>query len=113
MGWEYLDRVPERLLKLMGFSMFGFMGFVEGRPSRMGVEMKKWRLIEWALKERERERNVTHKAPYIAGIDSRSVLVKDQSYFMTRVIQNFWICDPSSKTILGEVPGGKPTMATK
>lgn len=56
MGWEDLDRVPKRLLQLMGFSTHGFMGYVDGRAPRTGVEMRKKRLIEWALMEREKEK---------------------------------------------------------
>jgi ectoine hydroxylase-related dioxygenase (phytanoyl-CoA dioxygenase family) len=55
MGWEDLDQVPKRLLQLMGFSTHDFMGYVDGRAPRTGVEMRKKRLIEWALIEREKE----------------------------------------------------------
>jgi ectoine hydroxylase-related dioxygenase (phytanoyl-CoA dioxygenase family) len=55
MGWEDLDAVPKRLLQLMGFSTHDFMGYVDGRAPRTGVEMRKKRLIEWALRERENE----------------------------------------------------------
>lgn len=48
MGWENLDAVPVKLLKLLGFSTNGFMGYVDGRAPRTGVEMRKKRLIEWA-----------------------------------------------------------------
>ena len=51
MGWEDLDKVPKKLLSLMGFSTHDFMGYVDGRSPRAGVEMRKQRLIEWALKE--------------------------------------------------------------
>ncbi|RDW91113.1 hypothetical protein BP5796_02278 [Coleophoma crateriformis] len=54
MGWEDLDQVPKPLLKLMGFSTHDFMGYVDGRAPRTGVEMRKKRLIEWALQEREK-----------------------------------------------------------
>lgn len=54
-GWEDLDQVPKRLLQLMGFSTHDFMGQVDGRSPRAGVEMRKKRLIEWALKK-EREK---------------------------------------------------------
>jgi len=57
MGWEDLDQVPKRLLQLMGFSTHDFMGYVDGRAPRTGVEMRKKRLIEWALGEREKERS--------------------------------------------------------
>jgi ectoine hydroxylase-related dioxygenase (phytanoyl-CoA dioxygenase family) len=56
MGWEDLDQVPKRLLQLMGFSTHDFMGYVDGRAPRTGVEMRKKRLIEWALKERGKEK---------------------------------------------------------
>ncbi|KAE8453888.1 hypothetical protein EG329_007664 [Mollisiaceae sp. DMI_Dod_QoI] len=54
MGWEDLDQVPHNLMRLMGFSTHDFMGYVDGRSPRAGVEMRKKRLIEWALKEREK-----------------------------------------------------------
>lgn len=54
MGWEDLDAVPKRLLQLMGFSTHEFMGYVDGRAPRTGVEMRKKRLVEWALREREK-----------------------------------------------------------
>jgi ectoine hydroxylase-related dioxygenase (phytanoyl-CoA dioxygenase family) len=54
MGWEDLDQVPKRLLQLMGFSTHDFMGYVDGRAPRTGVEMRKKRLIEWAVKEKEK-----------------------------------------------------------
>ena len=54
MGWENLDAVPQRLLDMMGFSLHGFIGYVDGRSPRQGVEMRKKRLIEWGLKEREK-----------------------------------------------------------
>jgi ectoine hydroxylase-related dioxygenase (phytanoyl-CoA dioxygenase family) len=54
-GWEDLDIVPKRLLQLMGFSTLEFMGHVDGRSPRAGVEMRKKRLIEWAIKKREKE----------------------------------------------------------
>ncbi|CAG8982094.1 hypothetical protein HYALB_00014019 [Hymenoscyphus albidus] len=54
-GWEKLDEIPKRLLGLLGFSTHDFMGYVDGRSPRAGVEMRKERLIEWGL-ERERER---------------------------------------------------------
>ncbi|TVY73607.1 Uncharacterized protein LSUE1_G005251 [Lachnellula suecica] len=53
-GWEDLDSVPKKLLQLMGFSTLDFMGHVDGRSPRAGVEMRKQRLMEWALKEKER-----------------------------------------------------------
>jgi len=57
MGWEDLDQVPKRLLQLMGFSVHDFMGYVDGRAPRTGIEMRKKRLIEWALlREKEKER---------------------------------------------------------
>ena len=55
MGWEDLNQVPKRLLQLMGFSTHDFMGYVDGRSPRTGVEMRKKRLIEWAFREREKE----------------------------------------------------------
>ena len=55
MGWEDLDQVPKKLLQLMGFSTHAFMGYVDGRAPRTGVEMRKKRLIEWALNERKKE----------------------------------------------------------
>src|SRR5271168_3787824 len=55
MGWEDLDQVPKKLLQLMGFSTHDFMGYVDGRAPRTGVEMRKKRLIEWALREKEKE----------------------------------------------------------
>jgi len=55
MGWEDLDQVPKKLLQLMGFSTHEFMGYVDGRAPRTGVEMRKKRLIEWALREKEKE----------------------------------------------------------
>ena len=48
MGWENLDAAPKKLLKLLGFSTNHFMGYVDGRAPRTGVEMRKQRLIEWA-----------------------------------------------------------------
>jgi hypothetical protein len=56
MGWEDLDQVPKRLLQLMGFSTHDFMGYVDGRAPRTGVEMRKKRLIEWALGEEKEGR---------------------------------------------------------
>lgn len=56
MGWEDLDQVPRKLLSLMGFSTHDFMGYVDGRAPRTGVEMRKKRLIEWALQEKEKEK---------------------------------------------------------
>lgn len=55
MGWEDLDQVPKKLLALMGFSTHDFMGYVDGRSPRAGVEMRKQRLIEWGL-EKEKEK---------------------------------------------------------
>lgn len=55
MGWEDLERVPKRLLQLMGFSTHDFMGYVDGRAPRTGVEMRKKRLIDWALRGRQQE----------------------------------------------------------
>jgi hypothetical protein len=40
---------------MMGFSLNNFMGYVDGRSPRAGVEMRKKRLIEWALREKEKE----------------------------------------------------------
>ncbi|KAE9378424.1 phytanoyl-CoA-dioxygenase-like protein [Stipitochalara longipes BDJ] len=61
-GWEDLDALPKRLLELMGFSLNDFMGYVDGRNPRAGVEMRKRRLIEWALeKEREKEKEKEKK----------------------------------------------------
>lgn len=57
MGWDDLNKVPERLLRLMGFSTHDFMGYVDGRSPRAGVEMRKKRMIERALKEREEQRS--------------------------------------------------------
>jgi ectoine hydroxylase-related dioxygenase (phytanoyl-CoA dioxygenase family) len=56
LGWEDIDQVPKRLLQLMGFSTHGFMGYVDGRSPRAGVEMRKQRLIEWALREHEKNK---------------------------------------------------------
>jgi hypothetical protein len=56
MGWEDLDQVPKKLLALMGFSTHAFMGYVDGRSPRAGVEMRKKRLVEWALKKEEEKR---------------------------------------------------------
>lgn len=53
MGWEDLEKVPKRLLRLMGFSTHGFMGYVDGRAPRTGVEERKKRLIEWGIKQKE------------------------------------------------------------
>jgi ectoine hydroxylase-related dioxygenase (phytanoyl-CoA dioxygenase family) len=53
-GWEDLDELPPRLLALLGFSTHSFMGAVDGRSPRTGVELRKKRLIEWALREREK-----------------------------------------------------------
>ncbi|CZS92069.1 uncharacterized protein RCO7_00692 [Rhynchosporium graminicola] len=52
-GWEDLDVLPKRLLQLMGFSTHDFMGYVDGRSPRAGVEMRRKRLLEWGagLKE--------------------------------------------------------------
>jgi len=61
MGWEDLDQVPKRLLALMGFSTYDFMGYVDGRSPRAGVEMRKKRLIEWALREKEKEQRKESK----------------------------------------------------
>jgi ectoine hydroxylase-related dioxygenase (phytanoyl-CoA dioxygenase family) len=59
-GWEDLDAVPKRLLQLMGFSLHGFMGYVDGRAPRTGVEMRKQRLIEWALKKEREKKKQEH-----------------------------------------------------
>ncbi|KAG9238426.1 phytanoyl-CoA-dioxygenase-like protein [Amylocarpus encephaloides] len=56
MGWEDLDAVPKRLLELLGFSTHDFMGYVDGRSPRAGVEMRKRRLVEWGMKNEEDER---------------------------------------------------------
>lgn len=53
MGWENLDQVPKKLLSLMGFSTHKFMGYVDGRSPRAGIEIRKKRLLEWALREKE------------------------------------------------------------
>jgi ectoine hydroxylase-related dioxygenase (phytanoyl-CoA dioxygenase family) len=55
-GWEDLDELPPRLLALLGFSTHSFMGAVDGRAPRTGVELRKKRLIEWVLKEKEKEK---------------------------------------------------------
>ncbi|KAH7350610.1 hypothetical protein BKA65DRAFT_498668 [Rhexocercosporidium sp. MPI-PUGE-AT-0058] len=55
-GWEDLDVVPKRLLQLMGFSTHDFMGYVDGRSPRAGVEMRKKRLLEWGAGQREKEK---------------------------------------------------------
>jgi len=55
-GWEDLDALPERLLRLLGFSLNDFMGYVDGRNPRWGVENRKRRLVEWGIREKERER---------------------------------------------------------
>jgi ectoine hydroxylase-related dioxygenase (phytanoyl-CoA dioxygenase family) len=60
-GWEDLDQVPKRLLQLMGFSLNNFMGYVDGRSPRAGVEMRKKRLVEWALREKEKESRIESK----------------------------------------------------
>lgn len=60
-GWENLDQLPKRLLSLMGFSTHDFMGYVDGRSPRVGVEMRKKRLIEWALREKEKEKTQNSK----------------------------------------------------
>ncbi|PMD25560.1 phytanoyl-CoA-dioxygenase-like protein [Hyaloscypha hepaticicola] len=54
-GWEDLDAIPKRLLTLLGFSLNEFMGYVDGRAPRTGVEMRKKRLVEWAVKQKELE----------------------------------------------------------
>jgi ectoine hydroxylase-related dioxygenase (phytanoyl-CoA dioxygenase family) len=54
-GWEDLDAIPKRLLTLLGFSLNEFMGYVDGRAPRTGVEMRKKRLVEWAIKQKEQE----------------------------------------------------------
>jgi ectoine hydroxylase-related dioxygenase (phytanoyl-CoA dioxygenase family) len=54
-GWEDLDQIPKKLMSLMGFSTHDFMGYVDGRSPRAGVEMRKKRLIEWGIQQRERE----------------------------------------------------------
>jgi ectoine hydroxylase-related dioxygenase (phytanoyl-CoA dioxygenase family) len=54
-GWEDLEGIPKRLLALLGFSTHAFMGYVDGRSPRAGVEMRKKRLIEWGI-EREKEK---------------------------------------------------------
>lgn len=56
-GWEDIDQVPKRLLQLMGFSTHEFMGYVDGRSPRAGVEMRKKRLIDWALNEKRSEKS--------------------------------------------------------
>ena len=48
-----MDALPKRLLQLMGFSTHDFMGYVDGRSPRAGVEMRKKRLLEWGAKKRE------------------------------------------------------------
>jgi ectoine hydroxylase-related dioxygenase (phytanoyl-CoA dioxygenase family) len=53
-GWEDLDALPPKLLELLGFSTHSFMGAVDGRAPRTGVELRKKRLIEWALREKEK-----------------------------------------------------------
>jgi ectoine hydroxylase-related dioxygenase (phytanoyl-CoA dioxygenase family) len=55
MGWEddRFEQVPKRLLQLMGYSTHDFMGYVDGRSPRAGMEMRKKRLIEWAVKKRQ------------------------------------------------------------
>ncbi|KAH7420147.1 hypothetical protein BKA64DRAFT_589071 [Cadophora sp. MPI-SDFR-AT-0126] len=53
-GWEDLDALPKRLLRLMGFSTHDFMGYVDGRSPRAGVEMRKKRLLEWGARQRGR-----------------------------------------------------------
>lgn len=56
-GWEKLDEIPKRLLSLLGFNTHDFMGYVDGRSPRAGVEIRKRSLIEWGLeKEREKEK---------------------------------------------------------
>jgi len=47
-GWENLDAIPKKLLGLLGFTTKEFMGHVDGRAPRTGVELRKKRLIEWA-----------------------------------------------------------------
>lgn len=55
-GWEDLDQIPKKLLSLLGFSTHSLMGYVDGRSPRAGVEMRKKRLIEWALQEKEKSK---------------------------------------------------------
>jgi ectoine hydroxylase-related dioxygenase (phytanoyl-CoA dioxygenase family) len=55
-GWEDLDQIPKPLLALMGFSTHEFRGSVDGRSPRAGVEMKKKRLIQWGVKQLEKEK---------------------------------------------------------
>jgi ectoine hydroxylase-related dioxygenase (phytanoyl-CoA dioxygenase family) len=63
-GWEDLDAVPKKLLSLLGFSLNDFMGYVDGRAPRTGVEMRKRRLIQWGIREngmeKEREEKMRH-----------------------------------------------------
>ncbi|EHL01214.1 hypothetical protein M7I_2911 [Glarea lozoyensis 74030] len=64
-GWEDLDQIPKRLLALMGFSTHEFMGYVDGRSPRAGVEMRKKRLIEWGIKQEEEKKvNAIEKVGY-------------------------------------------------
>jgi ectoine hydroxylase-related dioxygenase (phytanoyl-CoA dioxygenase family) len=56
MGWEDLDAVPKKLLALMGFSTHDFMGYVDGRSPRAGVEMRKKRLVEWGIAKEKGEK---------------------------------------------------------
>ena len=49
-----MEEVPERMLELMGMSLHGFMGYVDGRAPRRGVERRRERLIEWGIEEEKR-----------------------------------------------------------
>ncbi|RFU32323.1 hypothetical protein B7463_g4024, partial [Scytalidium lignicola] len=56
-SWNDLDKLPKKLLSLLGFSTHDFMGHVDGRSPRAGVEMRKKKLIEMALKENDNNAN--------------------------------------------------------
>ncbi|KAG9240291.1 hypothetical protein BJ878DRAFT_468598 [Calycina marina] len=51
--WENLDAISINMLKLLGFSTHNFMGYVDGRSPRAGVDVRKKRLLEGAKKHNE------------------------------------------------------------
>ncbi|KAH8820818.1 hypothetical protein F5884DRAFT_745159 [Xylogone sp. PMI_703] len=55
-NWDDLNKLPKKLLSLLGFSTHDFMGHIDGRSPRAGVEIKKKSLFESALKEMQGKR---------------------------------------------------------
>jgi ectoine hydroxylase-related dioxygenase (phytanoyl-CoA dioxygenase family) len=70
MGWEDLDQLPKKLISLLGFSTHDFMGYIDGRSPRAGVEMRKKRLIEWALKEKVGAEGEREGKPQGGGVEA-------------------------------------------